>query len=299
MVDEIKEFETKVCSCCGREKSIKEFDVHKVDYDRDVVYYRSMCKECQSEIIRNRVRIRQQIREWNEKLAKEEVAEIPVDTLKVLKNIKSSRILGMRGKEIFLLHKDEIFVKVQKYDDYYISNYGRVISKQRGEYKLLEGHITSHGYMSYKLLRTVEKSRNHKKEIVDEMWEVTAHQLVAIHFLNNYQPDIKIHVHHKDGDKLNNDFRNLRWVSPREHKLIHTIDKIGIYDRENKCVVEYKTPYDVAENYGLSMEQLADVIHRDNETAEFEDWKRYILYRKNESVLIAIQRDKENKRKYY
>ncbi len=291
--------DTKICICCNREKPISDFEIHKTDYERNTLYYRSQCKECFNTIQRKRQQIRKQVREWNEKLSKEEVAEIPADTKKVLKSIKSSRILGMRGKEIYLLHKDEIFVNVFKFTDYYISNYGRVISKQRGNYTLLEGHITSHGYMSYKLLRTVEKSRNHKSQLVDEVWEITAHQLVAIHFLNNNQPDIKIHVHHKDGNKLNNDFRNLRWVSPREHRFIHTINKIGIYDRENKCVIEYKTPYDLAEKYGLSIEQLADIIHRDNETAEFEDWKCYIYYRRYNNVIIAIQRDKENQRKYY
>lgn len=291
--------ETKICTCCNKEKSLNAFEIHKVDYERDISYYRSQCKECFSEIYKNRQLIRKRVREWNEKLSKEEVAEIPADTQKVLKLINSSRILGMRGKEIFLLHKDEIFVQVTKFKDYYISNYGRVISKQSGSYKLLEGHVTSHGYMSYKLLRTVEKRRKHKTELVDEMWEVMAHQLVALHFLNNTQPDLKIHVHHKDGNKLNNDFRNLRWVSPREHRLIHTIAKIGIYDRENRRVMEYISPYDMAEKYGLSMEQLADIIHRDNETAEFEDWKCYIYYRRSDNVVIAIQRDKENMRKYY
>lgn len=45
--------------------------------------------------------------------------------------------------------------------------------------------------------------------------------------------------------------------------------------------------------------QLADIIHQDNETAEFDDWKCYIYCRRYNNVIIAIQRNKENKRKYY
>ena len=43
------------------------------------------------------------------------------------------------------------------------------------------------------------------------------HRLIAIHFIPN--PNNKLEIDHRDGDKLNNSIENLRWVSHLENNL--------------------------------------------------------------------------------
>src|SRR6202012_2685433 len=82
-------------------------------------------------------------------------------------------------------------------DDYSISNFGRVKNKYEKFIKL----AVSKGYKRY--------ARG-----------ITVHQSVAKLFLEN--PENKPFVNHKNGDKLNNHFLNLEWVTPQEN-VVHAI----------------------------------------------------------------------------
>lgn len=50
------------------------------------------------------------------------------------------------------------------------------------------------------------------------------HRIVAEYFIPNDDPSKSI-VHHLDGNKLNNNYLNLEWISPKEHN--ETIKKLG------------------------------------------------------------------------
>lgn len=50
---------------------------------------------------------------------------------------------------------------------------------------------------------------------------IRIHRLTAETFVPNDSPNVKTIVHHKDGDILNNNYTNLIWVTPEEHKKIH------------------------------------------------------------------------------
>ncbi len=271
--------EYRICKHCDKELPlIGNFEIHKIDYDNDITYYRYICKECQKHINKDKVSIQVEMKKWNAVLEKEILPEIPRKTLKSLKKIGKSRVLGLRGKYIKLLHRDEIFVQIGSRNlDYYISNYGRLLSHKNKEYRIIEGHINVNGYLVYKLSNG------------DELIDVGAHQLVAQTFFIYPNKDKEYHVHHKDRNKLNNDYRNLQYVTPREHNILHYIKKIGIYDRTTETVSEYDCIYDIAEFLGISIEQFCDIIHPDNETAEKNGWRRYIYYRKRGNVYIAAQ----------
>ena len=92
-----------------------------------------------------------------------------------------------------------------KYDkDYLIYDDGRVYSKKTDRF--LKGKIDNVGYRVYNL--SIMNPLTSKKGKI-----VYAHRLVAEHFLTN--PDNRPFVHHKDGNKLNNNVNNLEWVTEK------------------------------------------------------------------------------------
>ena len=50
-----------------------------------------------------------------------------------------------------------------------------------------------------------------------KQYTIYTHRLVAEYFIENDNPEEKTIVHHKDGNKTNNFYLNLEWVSPSEH----------------------------------------------------------------------------------
>ena len=93
--------------------------------------------------------------------------------------------------------------------EYFISNYGSVLSLKWNKRKILKNTITHYGY--YQVVLNGKPYR--------------VHRLVAIAFINN--TDNKKDVNHIDGNKLNNHVSNLEWCSNKENN-IHKY-KTGIY----------------------------------------------------------------------
>lgn len=54
---------------------------------------------------------------------------------------------------------------------------------------------------------------NYEKKLIN----VTIHRLVAKMYCKNDSPETKLYVNHIDGNKLNNNFTNLEWVTPSEN----------------------------------------------------------------------------------
>ena len=105
----------------------------------------------------------------------------------------------------------EVWKKIEGYEKYFISNYGRVKAvdkKYKGEH--IHGlRLTQDGY-SKVALRQNEKSKEYRM-----------HRLVATHFIEN--PHGYETVNHKDGNKLNNKCENLEWMN-RSQQLKHAYD---------------------------------------------------------------------------
>jgi hypothetical protein len=105
----------------------------------------------------------------------------------------------------------EIFKDIIGYEGFYqISNLGNVKSLIAGKQKILKHNISSNKYYSIRF-----KNKN-----------FLIHRLVALHFVNNFNN--KPYVNHIDGNKFNNNFKNLEFVTQSEN-INHAI-KIGKFN---------------------------------------------------------------------
>lgn len=97
----------------------------------------------------------------------------------------------------------EVAVRINNYENYFITTYGRVINNKTG--KELFGRPNLGGYIQVGL---------YDRDGVLKWFLV--HRLVAETFIPNITGSEE--VDHIDGNKLNNDVRNLRWVTSSENK---------------------------------------------------------------------------------
>jgi len=107
----------------------------------------------------------------------------------------------------------EIFKDINEFENYQISNLGRVFSKKRNKFLLLQ--ITKFGYAMVQ----IRSKKSHKNFLV--------HRLVANAFIEPKKD--KLFVNHIDCNKLNNSVNNLEWVTPKGNAA-HTL-KMNRYNK--------------------------------------------------------------------
>ena len=112
---------------------------------------------------------------------------------------------------------------------YKISNEGRVMSLKFGKQKLLKNSVNSEGYFTVGLNRKTYH----------------IHRLVAEHFLD--KPEGKSEIDHIDGNRLNNDVKNLRWVTHKENH--NTEAAIKNHKKQRKGIDNRKNNIYLVDNY--------------------------------------------------
>jgi hypothetical protein len=111
----------------------------------------------------------------------------------------------------------EVWKQIKDYDDYEVSNQGRV---RKNDYYLKQSPNNT-GYLRVRL---------------NQKW-FFVHRLVALHFCKNEKPQ----VNHLDGNKLNNNPSNLKWVTQSENlKHAYNMGLSKAYDRRGKNNPNYK-----------------------------------------------------------
>ena len=113
--------------------------------------------------------------------------------------------------------------KINGFDNYFVDLDGVVYSSFSGKLKPRKTYITKNGYEIIKL----SKAGKYKRMLI--------HRLVAEYFCLNKEK--KEEVNHKDGNKLNNKYSNLEWVSHTEN-MKHAFKNKLIY-RDIKTSVEF------------------------------------------------------------
>jgi len=128
--------------------------------------------------------------------------------------------------------QEEIWKPIKGFEGLYqISNFGRIIShpktiicglkKLKIKSKVITNTKSRKGYLRAKL-----GDKDNRKNFL-------VHRLVAIAFIEN--PNNKPFINHKDGNKINNRFDNLEWVTTKENN-IHAIET-GLRRCKGKYVV--------------------------------------------------------------
>lgn len=100
----------------------------------------------------------------------------------------------------------EIWKPIQEFDNYEVSNYGRIRSNDynhTGKSKILKIFRNAGGYIACNLMQNGARKR------------MLVHRLVAIQFIST--SDYSLTVNHIDFDKTNNCAWNLEWMSISEN----------------------------------------------------------------------------------
>ena len=109
----------------------------------------------------------------------------------------------------------EVFLPIDGYDNYFVSNFGNIKNSKTNKILKLNNHR-----QGYKLI-------NLYKNGIRKSFKV--HRLVGLAFLEN--PDNKPMIDHIDENKSNNNVKNLRWCCQKENsynKGIQINNKAGL-----------------------------------------------------------------------
>ena len=97
----------------------------------------------------------------------------------------------------------ETFVKIVGFENYEVSNLGRVRNIESG--RVLKPQLHKNGYLRHGLYE------NNKQKFL------LLHRIIATAFIDN--PEEKPQVNHIDENKTNNDLSNLEWCTARENAI--------------------------------------------------------------------------------
>lgn len=144
--------------------------------------------------------------------------------------------MGAEGSGLFVLFKiiaydmQEEFINIMGFEDYKVSNMGRLLSYKRTKpiilkprkkaVKIKTGQYKKNQFLPY-LSVALYANKNRSDLLV--------HRIVAKHFIDN--PENKPQVNHKNGDVSDNRVENLEWVTSSEN-VIYSIKEFG---RIEKC----------------------------------------------------------------
>lgn len=148
--------------------------------------------------------------------------------------------------------------------NYEINEFGEIRSIPRNgtikDYRILAQHIDKYGYPIVGLRQDGKKKT------------YAVHRLVAQHFLPE-KPTPKHQINHIDGNKLNNHYSNLEWVTNSENQL-HAI-RLGlrkectnrhpvkqIDPKTNQVVAVYKSLREAEQKTGITWTHISAVVRK-------------------------------------
>lgn len=157
---------------------------------------------------------------------------------------------------------------IEGYNDYQVSNYGRIKSLKYGKERILKPHKDNHGYLHLILYKN-GKGLTYK-----------VHRLVAQAFIDN--TDNLPMVNHKDENPLNNSVDNLEWCNCKYNINYGTRNKrhsekmkktVYQYTLDGKFIKEWESLISVYEQLGFSYGHISKCCLGKRKTAYGYIWK--------------------------
>ncbi|MDX1371594.1 MAG: NUMOD4 motif-containing HNH endonuclease [Nitrososphaeraceae archaeon] len=180
--------------------------------------------------------------------------------------------------------------------NYFVSNCGRVFRKLKHKPRqLTEDKLFINGMWFKELKPTNNNSKGYYRVELrlkpKERSNYSIHRLVALLFVDN--PKNKEQVNHIDGDKSNNHYSNLEWVTNKEN-LDHAI-KLGLRKSidTDEIIRLLKTTYltqaEIAEQCNVHPTSVEKILYNNNEVQRPDDYDPYINMNKTRSQLVGTK----------
>lgn len=200
---------------------------------------------------------------------------------------------------IELIAKDEVFAKVENWNKYFISNYGRLIHKNsKGKYRIVNPSITSGGYLTYTLSKPARtyngvKVRDAAGNVKTQIKCNSAQNMVARMFVYNPYPRMQyaiedLQAHHKDKNRQNNYYKNLMWLSTEDHGFVHRIKRIGVYNADTckyRCSKDIESVLKKLKMDIIEFRKTVQKMNKDKLTVRDAHWTVYLI----NGVYVAIE----------
>lgn len=193
--------ETKICKCCGRELPLSSFAKSGKKYTRKI------CKSCENKQRREK---REDNRFSNG--IEQYLSDDSMHIQRQYKKINKDRILRKKISGIDFCAKDEKFVRLMYYKDAWISNYGRCIVYENGEYRLLRGSIDK---WTGDTIYTLRKERyiKYTQTYAYKKVKVIGDSLVVENFIVNYDMANNTRIWHLNNNISDGYYKHLYPVS--------------------------------------------------------------------------------------
>jgi hypothetical protein len=168
-------------------------------------------------------------------------------------------------------------INLDDYKDYYkVSNFGNIKSLKRN--KILNTHLKC-GYPSVYIENNIKNIRK----------TISVHSLVANIFCKKPDIDKKLCINHKDGNKNNNHYSNLEWITLSENTK-HAYDTglkkksskgIIMMDINGKIIEEFNSIKEACDKYNLTDSRVSEVCkgknkHHKNYTFKYKDDYKFV-----------------------